>query len=543
MKNQLKFCSILLVSAWILIGMQSFSQSTGIIPLPKNIRPLDGRFTLTNTTAIICDGSETSLRNAEMLNKAISDQTGYRLSVEKQTGKTNQGIRYQIQAIDSLGKEGYLLKIKPSGIEIIAATPNGLFYSTQSLVQLISSGEVAGKTISLNCQEIADSPRFSWRGMMLDCSRYFFSVEFIKKLLDDLSLHKINTFHWHLTDDPGWRIEIKAFPKLTSVGAFRKETLIGSLYDVPEKYDGKPYGGFYSQNDIKEIVKYAADRFITIVPEIEMPGHAQAAITAYPWLGSTDVPAEVATKWGVKPYLYNPFDTTFYFLEKVLTEVFELFPGEYVHIGGDEAIKDQWKANPKIQEKIKELGLKNENELQSWFIKRIQKFAQTKNKKIIGWDEITEGGAPKDAAIMFWRSGNTAPLEDAVKGNHPVVATPTEFCYLDYYQAFPPKEPLSMGGYLTLDKVYSMDPVPSWCNKQQAEQIMGTQANLWTEYISSPGHAEYMLYPRLAALAEVAWTNKNLKDYEDFAKRLPALLNIYKAHNINYCPKQLPCVK
>jgi hexosaminidase len=274
-----------------------------------------------------------------------------------------------------------------------------------------------------------------------------------------------------------------------------------------------------------------------------MPGHAQAAIAAYPWLGSTDVPTEVATYWGVKPYLFNPTDSTFDFLEKVLSEVFTLFPGEYVHIGGDEAIKDQWKANPKIQAQIRELGLKNENELQSWFIKRIQKFVNSKGKKIIGWDEITEGGAPPDAGIMYWRSEFTAPLEDAVKGNHPVVATPTEFCYLDYYQAFPPKEPHAIGGYLTLDKVYSMEPIPSFCTPEQVRQFKGTQANLWTEYISTPEHAEYMLYPRLAALAEVAWTKKELKDYEDFTKRLPTLLKIYKEKNINYCQKQLPCIR
>jgi len=532
----------LLILLILSLTLGGFAQSTSIIPLPNSVKSGSGNFTLNKSTNIqLSQKNDTLLKTVSLLNDAIQAQTSYRLAADGKSSKSTNSIVFKLAKIDSLGNEGYKLAITPTRIEISANTQAGLFYGVQSLIQLLPWNGKVNKTISLACTEIVDAPRFAWRGMMLDCSRYFFPKDFIKKLLDNLALHKINTFHWHLTDDPSWRIEIKQFTLLTSVGAYRRETLIGDLYTEPKKFDGKRYGGYYSQDDIKEIVKYAAERFITIVPEIEMPGHAQAAIAAYPWLGSTDVPTEVATYWGVKPYLYNPTDSTFDFLEKVLTEVFDLFPGEYVHIGGDEAIKDQWKANPKIQAQIKALGLKNENELQSWFIKRIQKFAQSKGKKIIGWDEITEGGAPQDAAIMYWRSEFTAPLEDAVKGNHPVVATPTEYCYLDYYQAFPPKEPHSIGGYLALDKVYSMEPVPSFCTPEQAKQFKGTQANLWTEYISTPEHAEYMLYPRLAALAEVAWTNKDLKDYEDFTKRLQSLLNIYSAKKINYCAKQLPC--
>lgn len=527
---------VIVILLFLMVDLCVFAQLTKIVPYPNNVKELEGVFAINNQTSIQYNlFNDTLKRSVALFQDAIETQSGYRLPVTTTSSRLMNSIIFRIVNVDSLGKEGYILKIQPNQIEVSANSQNGIFYAVQSLVQLLPWESKPKNTISLACTQIIDSPRFPWRGMMLDCSRYFFPTGFIKKLLDNLALHKINIFHWHLTDDPGWRIEIKAFPELTNKGAYRKETVIGSYTDSLLKFDGKRYGGFYTQQEIKEIVKYASDRFITIVPEIEMPGHAQAAIASYPWLGSTDVPTEVATFWGVKPYLYNPFDTTFYFLEKVLTEVFELFPGEYVHIGGDEAVKDQWIANPKIQEKIRALGLKNENELQSWFIKRIQKFVQSKGKKIIGWDEITEGGAPKDAAIMYWRSEHTGPFVDAVKGNHPVIATPTEFCYFDYYQALPSKEPLAIGGYLTLAKVYSFEPIPLFCSKEQAQYVMGTQANLWTEYISTPEYAEYMLFPRLAALSEVAWTNKERKDYTDFSKRLNSLMSIYKARDIKYC--------
>ena len=533
--------SAIIVFLLLIVKLNIFAQLTTIIPYPNQIKKIDGVFTINSQTSIQYDNQNDTLKKSiSFLLDAIEKQTKYRLSINTNPSKSSNCIVFKLDSLASLGKEGYMLKIQPDQIVISAQNQNGIFYAIQSLYQLLPWDSKLSETISLSCIEIIDSPRFAWRGMMLDCCRYFFPTDFIKKLLDNLALHKINTFHWHLTDDQGWRIEIKQFPELTNKAAYRKETLKGLLSDNPQQYDGKRYGDYYTQEEIKEIIKYAEDRFITIVPEIEMPGHAQAAIAAYPWLGSSNIPVEVATKWGVSPFIYNPFDTTFYFLEKVLSEVFELFPGKYVHIGGDEAIKDQWKANPKIQNEIKELGLKNENELQSWFIKRIQKFAQSKGKRIIGWDEITEGGAPNDAAIMYWRSKEKSPLEDAVKGNHLVIVTPTEFCYLNFYQAFPLKEPLSMDGYLTLDKVYSFEPVPSFCTKQQENQIIGTQANLWTEYISTPELAEYMLFPRLAAMSEVAWTNKERKDYNDFSRRLYPLLNIYKSRGINFCSKQLP---
>ena len=525
-----------------IIELHVYTQDVNIIPFPNYVVEKEGVYSINKKTKIACNHSnDTVLKTANLLASEIKRQTGYTLAITSPTTKTSNSIEFKIQAIDSLGKEGYILNVLPNHVEIIACTQTGLFYGMQSLIQILPWAIEPLNKLTVKCVEIVDMPRFSYRGMLLDCSRHFFSTEFIKKLLDNLALHKINTFHWHLTDDQGWRIEIKQFPELITRAAYRNETLVGAYSKgKPQKFDGKRYGGYYTQEAIKEIVKYAGERFITIIPEIELPGHSQAAIAAYPWLGSTDESTEVATSWGIKPYLYNPFDTTFYFLEKVLSEVFELFPGEYVHIGGDEAIKDQWIANPKIQERIQELGLKDENELQSWFIRQIQKFAQSYGKKIIGWDEITEGGAPKDAAIMYWRSKNKSALEEAVKGNHPVIVTPYEYCYFNSPQDTASTEPVAWGKVLSLEKAYSFEPIPSFCSKQQAKQIMGAQACLWSEYIATPEVAEYMLFPRLAALAEVAWTNPEKKDFAEFSERLQALMNIYGIKKINYFKKKLP---
>lgn len=535
---KLKYSALLLLIA-ISFGSLAYSQNVGIIPLPNYHLKKDGKFILNSKTKIIfISGNDTLKNTAGYLNTSISKRLGDLLETVNDSKISKNTISLKINCGDTLGREGYRLSILKERIELSANSQNGLFYGVISLIQLIPQSISKDNSFELECIEIIDKPRFPWRGMMLDCSRYFFPPEFIKELIDNLALHKINTFHWHLTDDQGWRIQINEFPELTNVGSIRRETLIGHKKDIPEKYDGKAYGGYYTQTEIRDIVDYAAKRFITVVPEIEMPGHSQAAIAAYPWLGSTNTPTEVASKWGVKPYLYNPFDTTFYFLEKVLSEVFDLFPGEYIHIGGDEAVKEQWKSNPLIQEKITSLNLNNEDELQSWFIKRIQKFASSKGKTIIGWDEITEGGAPEDAVIMYWRSAQKSPLEEAVRGNHPVIVCPQEFCYFDYYQAFPPKEKLAIGGYLTLDKAYTFEPVPAFCTAEQSHQIIGSQANLWTEYIPDPEHAEYMLFPRLAALSEVVWTNPELKDYENFQERLSLLSKIYDLRGINYCKKQ-----
>jgi hexosaminidase len=394
-----------------------------------------------------------------------------------------------------------------------------------------------GNKVSIPAVQITDIPRFSWRGAHLDVGRHFFDKEFIKKYIDIIAIHKMNVFHWHLTDDQGWRIEIKKYPLLTEIGAWRDETVIGHPWagKEPVKYDGIRHGGFYTQGEIKEIIDYAADRYITIVPEIEMPGHAQAAIASYPELGCTGEKMKVRTTWGISPNIYNTEDNTFKFLEDVLTEVIDLFPSEYIHIGGDEALKDQWKASNKIQKQIKDLGLKDEHELQSYFIQRIEKFINSKGRKLIGWDEILEGGLAPNATVMSWR-GIQGGIDAASQG-HDVVMTPSTHCYLDYYQSKNTEmEPLAIGGYLPLDTVYNYEPVPLELSADEAKHILGAQGNVWTEFIATPEHVEYMLLPRIAALAELTWTPKEMKNLEYFKKRLVIQVERYKTMGWNYRP-------
>jgi hexosaminidase len=357
-------------------------------------------------------------------------------------------------------------------------------------------------------------------------------LEFIKKYIDNMAMHKLNTFHWHLTEDQGWRIEIKKYPKLTEVGAWRKETLIGHVKDKPHKFDGKRHGGFYTQEQAKEIVQYAKDRFITVVPEIEMPGHAKAAIAAYPELGVTGKPVEVATYWGIFPDIFNVEESTFKFLEDVLTEVMDIFPSEYIHIGGDEAIKDQWKASDKIQQKIKELGLEDEHQLQSYFIKRMEKFINSRGRKLIGWDEILEGGLAPNATVMSWQGveGGIA----AARSNHDVIMTPAQYLYFWTYQADPATEPFAFGGYIPLQKVYSFEPIPAELTADQSKYILGAQGCAWTEYMETPRDVEYMVFPRMSALSEIVWSPKGSKDWKDFTTRMTKQYKRYDQRKINY---------
>ena len=369
--------------------------------------------------------------------------------------------------------------------------------------------------------------------MHLDVGRHMFPIAYIKRYIDMIALHKMNKFHWHLTEDQGWRIEIKKYPKLTETGAFRKETLIGHGGKKPFTYDGKPYGGFYTQDEVKEIVAYAASRFITVIPEIEMPGHAMAALAAYPGLACTEGPFEVQTRWGVFDDVFCAGkEETFKFLEDVLSEVFELFPSGYVHIGGDECPKTRWEKCPLCQKRMKEEGLKDENELQSYFIQRIEKFVLSKGRKIIGWDEILEGGLAPEATVMSWR-GTTGGVA-AAKRKHEVIRAPYPFVYLDYYQCEPEGEPLAIGGYLPLEKVYSYDLMPEELTAEEQKYILGIQGNLWSEYLSTPEQMEYMAYPRMFAIAETGWTPGRLKDFEDFLARLEVLKKRYDAIGINY---------
>lgn len=408
--------------------------------------------------------------------------------------------------------EGYRLSIRPEGIKIRFREQAGAFYAVQTLNQLATPEGL------FPCLEIEDAPRYAYRGMHLDVCRHFFPVEFIKKYIDLLARYKMNRFHWHLTEDQGWRIEIKKYPRLQEVAAWRKETLVGHYSQQPHQFDGKRYGGYYTQEEIKEVVEYAKQRHIAIVPEIEMPGHSQALLAAYPELSCHGQPVEVATKWGVFENVLCPTEETFEFLENVLLEVMDLFPGEYIHIGGDECPKAQWKASAFCQELMKKEGLKDEHELQSYFIRRIDKFLTGHGKKLIGWDEILEGGLSPNATVMSWR-GVQGGI-DAARAGHDVIMAPTSHCYFDYYQSRNSDEPLAIGGYLPLEKVYSFDPAPSELTAEEAQHILGAQGNVWTEYMPTSEQVEYMAFPRAIALAEALWSQPENRNYEDFLHRL-----------------------
>ncbi|MCB0770037.1 MAG: family 20 glycosylhydrolase [Flavobacteriales bacterium] len=426
-----------------------------------------------------------------------------------------------------LPNEWYSLVVEPGRIHIAAPTVEGLYRGSRTLFQLLEQGS---KTGSLPCLSITDWPRFPWRGMHLDVCRHFFPVEFVKKYIDLLARYKMNTFHWHLTEDQGWRIEIKKYPKLTEVGAWRSGSQVGPY--SRRAYDSIPYSGFYTQDEIREVVTYAAARHITVVPEIEMPGHAMAALAAYPELGCTGGPYEVQRGWGVFEDVFCAGnDSVFTLLEVVLSEVMDLFPSPYLHIGGDECPKDQWKVCTKCQARMKARELKDEHELQSYFIQRIEKFVNAKGRKIIGWDEILEGGLAPNAAVMSWR-GTEGGIA-AAKSGHYAVMSPGSHCYFDHYQGDPANEPLAIGGYTTVQKVYSYEPIPAELKPEEAKYILGAQGNVWTEYILTPEHVEYMAVPRMLALAEVLWTPKERRDETDFIARLEEEFPKLEAMKVN----------
>jgi len=437
-------------------------------------------------------------------------------------------IEFQVIIPDSLlPEEWHTVSVRPDGISVMAPSEAGLFRGSRTLIQLLEQSRESG---SIPCLTITDWPRFQWRGMHLDACRHFWSVEFTKKYIDLLARYKMNTFHWHLTEDQGWRIEIKKYPKLTEVGAWRSGSQIGPY--SRREYDSIPYGGFYTQEQIREVVAYAKARHITVVPEIEMPGHAMAALAAYPYMGCTGGPYEVQKGWGVFDDVFCAgSDRVFAVLEDVLTEVMELFPGEYIHIGGDECPKERWKTCGECQSRMKEEGLKDEHELQSYFIQRIEKFVNSKGRKIIGWDEILEGGLAPNVAVMSWRGieGGVA----AAKQKHNVVMSPGSHCYFDHYQGDPANEPLAIGGYTTVQKVYSYEPVPAELNAEEAKYILGAQGNVWTEYILTPEQVEYMAVPRMLALAEVLWTPKAKRDEQDFIRRLETEFPRLEAMEVN----------
>lgn len=495
-----------------------------IVPRPAEVEELPGSFRLTSRTPVVI--TDERLRTpAEIFARAVGKLTGTEPAVTAVPKK--HAVTLQLQP--GYEAEEYLLEVGRQRITVTASTPQAVLHGLRSLQQLVAGEEIPACVVH-------DKPTFAYRGAMLDVCRHFFPVEDVKTYIDILSLHKINKFHWHLTDDQGWRIEIKKYPLLTQIGSRRAETLVGR-YDKNKEgvYDGKPYGGFYTQEEIREIVSYAAERHIEVIPEIEMPGHGLAALTAYPWLGCTGGPYAVWTHWGISDDVYCAGkETTFEFIENVLTEVLALFPSKLIHIGGDECPKGRWKACPLCQQRIREEGLKDEYQLQSYFIHRIERWMHAHGREIIGWDEILQGGISKTANIMSW-NGSDPGIKAAQRGN-PVIMTPKWYCYFDYSQTSDPEryEPLGNTRYVSVRQAYRLDPCDRLTLPDQ-KRIRGVQCNLWTEYIADIRHAQHMVLPRMAALAETGWANDR-KDYNDFVRRIPALVAVYKAEGYNYAP-------
>lgn len=510
-----------------------------IIPQPVSIRTGDGAFPVSAATVIRYDAK---LRNeADLFAADLAKLTGAPpkiITLEKHS--TAPQILLDLNPSADIPAGGYKLEITRQAVRVTGKDPAGVFYGTRSILQLLPPpGYKIWETTrpaGLPAAVVEDYPRFAWRGMHLDCGRHFFPVGDIKSFIVWMAFHKLNVFHWHLTEDQGWRIEIKKYPKLTAIGAWRDST---PPYGNRSGSDGMRYGGFYTQDQIRDVVAFAAARHVTIMPEIEMPGHAVAAIAAYPEFGNTDIPGyapKVLTHWGVQPYIFAPKEETFRFLDDVLTEVCALFPSRFIHIGGDEAPKDQWKRSPFAREVMKREGLQNENELQSWFVRRIQKILAAKGRRLVGWDEIEEGGLPESATMMVWRGENRA--KTALARGNDVVMAPNKDTYFDHYQR-PAGEELAkgaefeaIGGFLPISQVYAYNPAAVARNAEDEKHILGVQAQLWSEYFKTWDKVTYMAFPRMAALSEVAWTQPSAKNYDDFLVRLGVILRHYDAAGI-----------
>lgn len=504
-----------------------------IIPEPVSYQAGKGVFTIKpNTNITISTTSKELSKIADFLNEGIASFGMPALKVKKAGNPAEAGnINLVLGDFSDIShQEGYTLEAGKTGITIRAIAPNGIFYGVQTLLQLMPdvSGGTA-KSIRIQACNIVDYPRFPYRGLHLDVSRHIFPLGFLKKYIDLLAGFKINTFHWHLTDDQGWRLEIKKYPDLTIIGSNRRSSPVGRNAGD----DNIPYGGFYTQDDAREIVAYAASKYVNVIPEIEMPGHATAALAAYPNLGCTGGPYEVWTMWGINDEIFCAGnEEVFKFLEDVLVEVMEIFPSKYIHIGGDEAPKDRWDKCPKCQKRIADEGLKDSHELQSYFITRMEKFLNKHGRQIIGWDEILEGGLAPGATVMSWR-GTEGGIEAARMG-HDVIMTPTSHCYLDYYQGDPATEPFGIGGYNTLKNTYFYEPVPEVLTEKEGRHILGTQGNLWTEYIISSDLVEYMVYPRAIALAEINWSPKEKRNWPSFISRLDKQFPLLERKKLNF---------
>lgn len=520
------------------------AQEMSIIPRPVKTDWKRGKFILNRNTVLVAASTDEN-KSARFLNDYLQQVYGFALNIGKKPAF--QYISLVTKKSEASAKEGaYDLAVSTSSIRISGESAVGIFYGIQTLIQLLPverSGELSIPAVS-----IIDYPRFPYRGLMLDCGRHFFPVDFVKRYIDFIALHKMNYFHWHLTEDQGWRIEIKKYPRLTEVGSCRNGTIIG--HHPGTDNDNEKHCGYYTQDQIRDIVQYAADRFVTIIPEIEMPGHSSAAIAAYPQLScfpdeSTKIARgvqwsgdstgkQVQQSWGVYQDVYCPSEYTFSFLEDVLDEVMQLFPSKYIHIGGDECPKDNWKRSAFCQNLIKEKNLKNEEGLQSYFIQRIEKYLNSKGREIIGWDEILEGGLAPNATIMSWR-GEKGGIE-AANQHHRVIMTPGSYCYFDHAQS-KSEDSLTIGGYLPLETVYNYNPFPGELNTENQKYILGAQANVWTEYMSNPSKVEYMIFPRLSAMSEVLWSRKEDKNFGDFLQRMQKQYQRYSLWNVQYNPK------
>jgi hexosaminidase len=516
------------LSLFILLTITLSAQEVQIIPHPVKLQTQTGSFNLSSKTSIVFT-DEGEKASADFFNLYLKQLYGFTLPVSKQAKSNSIRLvtRRFVTVPDNEGR--YTLKVTPAGITIEGDSYQGNFYGIQTLIQLLPVKPAT--TLAIPAVSIEDYPRFQYRGLHLDVGRHFFPVDFLKKYIDYIALHKLNYFHWHLTEDQGWRIEIKKYPRLTEVGAYRNGTIIGRYPGTGN--DNIRYGGFYTQEQVKEVVKYASDRYITVIPEIEMPGHSSAALTAYPSLGCPGTgPYKVEETWGVFNDVFcGGNDSVFTFLQDVLDEVMPLFPARYVHIGGDESPKENWKTCPRCQQRIKDHKLKDEHGLQSYFIQRIEKYVNAKGKQIIGWDEILEGGLAPNAVVMSWR-GEQGGIA-AAKEKHNVIMTPGSHVYFDHAQSRN-EDSVTIGSYLPLEKVYSYEPVPAALTAEEAKYVLGAQANMWTEYMKNTRKVEYMLFPRIAALSEVLWTPKEKKSWPDFEKRMVSQFKRYDLWGVNY---------
>lgn len=507
-----------------LLMTQLFPQQVNLVPMPETVVVEEGVFGLNRKTAIeISDKSLEAL--AGFLNDYLREQYDLQLTTKVSTKGKSGIIRFMLDK--RMEGETYHLDIDPHSV-IIKGGKAGLFYGLQTLLQLMPAER--GEKLLLPGMSIVDKPRFGYRGAMLDVGRYFFRPDEVKRFIDLMAHYKLNILHWHLTEDAGWRIEIKKYPLLTEIGAWRRGTQSSRAEDA---FDRLPHGGFYTQSQIRDIVSYAMQRNITVIPEIDMPGHTLSVLAAYPEYSCTGGPFKVLEQWGIqKDVMCAGNEQTYHFIENVLDELLELFPSEIIHIGGDEAPKDRWKACSKCQEKIRQEGLKDEHELQSYFVKRVGAYLQSKGRRMIGWDEIMEGGLAENAMVMSWR-GEKGGIE-AVNMHHQVVMAPNNFMYLDYYQGKPEEEPFNIGGNLPLAKVYNYEPLSEKIDPANRKYVVGVQGNLWMEFIHSYSKLEYMAFPRLLAVAEIGWSGKEKKDFADFSARISHDLNKLDRRGVNF---------